>query len=100
MDKYEVMLYPRAYHDIDEIYAYIAFDKLAPENAKKQSDRIWEAIESLEHMPQSHQDRLEGKYAGKGYKQFVIDNYLVIFKIDEKTKIVYVITVVYQGRNI
>jgi toxin ParE1/3/4 len=31
MDKYEVMLYPRAYRDIDEIYAYIALEKLAPD---------------------------------------------------------------------
>lgn len=26
MDKYEVMLYPKAYRDIDDIYAYIAFE--------------------------------------------------------------------------
>ena len=31
MDKYEVMLYPQAYRDIDEIYAYIALEKQAPE---------------------------------------------------------------------
>ncbi len=37
MDKYEVMLYPRAYRDIDEIYAYIALEKLAPENAQGQT---------------------------------------------------------------
>ena len=68
MDKYEVMLYPQAYRDIDEIYAYIALEKQAPENAQGQTDRIWDAIDSLEFFPQSHQDRLEGKYAGKGYK--------------------------------
>ena len=67
MDKYEVMLYPQAYRDIDEIYAYIALEKQSPENAQGQTDRIWDAIDSLEFMPQSHQDRLEGKYAGKGY---------------------------------
>ena len=32
MDKYEVMLYPKAFRDIDDIYAYIAFEKLSPEN--------------------------------------------------------------------
>lgn len=54
------MLYPRAYRDIDEIYAYIALKKLAPENAKGQTDRIWKAIRALETFPASHQDRLEG----------------------------------------
>ena len=100
MEKYEVMLYPKAYRDIDEIYAYIALEKLAPENAKGQTDRIWDAIDSLETFPQSHQDRLVGRYAGKGYKQLLINNYVAIFKIDEKKKTVYVVTVQYQGRNL
>ena len=34
MAKYEVMLYPKAYRDIDDIYAYIALEKQSPENAK------------------------------------------------------------------
>ena len=99
MDKYEVMLYPKALRDIDEIYAYIALEKLAPENAQGQTDRIWDAIDTLEEFPQSHQDRTVGKYAGKGYKQLLIDNYVAIFKIDEDAKIVYVVSVQYQGMN-
>lgn len=99
MDKYEVKLYPRAYRDIEEIYAYIALEKLAPENAKGQTDRIWNALKTLEKFPASHQDRLEGRYAGKGYKQLLIDNYIAIFKIDEPKKTVYVVTVQYHGRN-
>lgn len=99
MDKYDVMLYPKAYRDIDDIYAYIAHEKLSPENAKGQTDRIWEAIKSLEELPESHQNRLVGRYSGKGYKQLIIDNYIVIFKIDKNVKKVFVVTVQYQGRN-
>ena len=99
MAKYEVMLYPKAYRDIDDIYAYIALEKQSPENAKGQTDRIWDAIESLEINPRAHQDRLVGGYAGKGYKQLLIDNYMAIFKIDEANKKVYVVTVQYQGRD-
>ena len=99
MDKYDVMLYPKAYRNIDDIYAYIAHEKLSPENAKGQTDRIWEAIKSLEELPESHQNRLVGRYAGKGYKQLIIDNYIVIFKIDKNVKKVFVVTVQYQGRN-
>ena len=100
MDKYGVMLYPKAFRDIDDIYAYSALEKLSPENAKGQTDRIWDAIKTLEYMPESHQNRLVGRYAGKGYKQLVIDNYLAIFKIDNVSKKVFVLTVQYQGRNI
>lgn len=84
---------------MEEIYRYIAIEKQVPENAKGQTDRIWKVIKNLEIFPDSHQDRLEGKYAGKGYKQLLVDNYMAIYKIDETEKTVYVITVQYQGRN-
>ena len=100
MDKYSVMLYPRAFRDIDDIYAYIALEKMSPENAKGQTDRIWDAIKSLEQLPESHQDRLVGRFAGKGYKQLIVDNYIIIFKIDKEQNRVYIVTVQYQGRNI
>ena len=100
MDKYSVILYPRAFRDIDDIYAYIAHEKMSPENAKGQTDRIWDAIKSLEQLPESYQDRLVGQFAGKGYKQLIVDNYIVIFKIDKEQNRVYIVTVQYQGRNI
>ena len=67
--KFEVLLYPKAYRDIEEIYAYIALEKMSPENAKGQTDRIWDAIFTLDEYPESHQDRQVGRYAGKDYKQ-------------------------------
>ena len=100
MDKYKVKLYKRAYKELDSIYRYIAYDKLSPENAKGQTDRIKTAILGLDTLPQSHQDRLVGRYAGKGYKQLIVDNYIAIFRIDESKKIVWVVTIQYQGRNI
>lgn len=100
MDKYEVKLNPKAYRDLDEIFSYIAVEKLSPENAKGQTERIREALAALDTFPQSHQDRTEGRYAGKGYKQLLIDNYMAIFKIDESTKTVNIITIQYQGRNV
>ncbi|MBE5969383.1 MAG: type II toxin-antitoxin system RelE/ParE family toxin [Lachnospiraceae bacterium] len=100
MAKYKVKLYEQAFKDLDEIFSYICYDKQAPQNAKNQTDRIKAAILGLESLPQSHQDRTVGIYANKGYKQLVIDNYLAIFKIDEKNKTVYIVTIIYQGRNI
>ncbi len=100
MDKYKVVLLKRAYRDIEDIYAYIAHEKLAQENAEGQMSRIKKAILGLDQFPQSHQDRIVGRYAGKGYKQLTIDNYFTIFRTDEKKKIVYVVTVQYQGRDL
>lgn len=100
MDKYNVKLNKRAFRDIDSIFDYIALEKLSPENAKGQTDRIWKALKSLETFPQSHQERIVGRYAGKNYRQLLIDNYIAVFRIDESTKTVFIVTVQYQGRNI
>jgi plasmid stabilization system protein ParE len=100
MDKYRIKLNKRAFKDIDSIFEYIALEKLSPENAKGQTDRIWNALKTLDTFPQSHQERNEGRYAGKGYRQLIIDNYIAIFRIDESTKTVYIVTVQYQGRNL
>lgn len=56
MDKYKVKVNPRAIRELDHIYECIANEKLAPENAKGQVDRIKKAILGLETFPQSHQE--------------------------------------------
>ncbi len=100
MKKYSVKLNPKAFRDIDDIFNYIAIEISSPATAKKQTNRIWQALKSLEKFPYAHQDRIDGKYANKGYKQLLIDNYMAIYKINEDEKSVYIITVIYQGCNI
>ena len=100
MNKYKVKLNPRAIRELDSIYQYIANEKLAPENAQGQVDRIKKAILGLDTFPESHQERNEGRYAGKSYRQLLIDNYIAIFRIDEPHKTVYVVTIQYQGQNL
>lgn len=80
MKKYKIQLNARAYRDLEEIFEYIANDLQSPEYAKGQTDRLWKSLKTLEIFPSSHQERLVGNYAGKGYRQLLIDNYLAIFK--------------------
>ena len=100
MDKYKVMLTPRAYRDIESIYVYIARELQSPNNAKMQTERLKSAIKGLTSFPHAHQERQFGRFADQGYRQLLTDNYLAIFRIDENDKSIYVITVQYHGRNI
>lgn len=99
LDKYRVKVSPKAIRELDNIYEYIAKEKLSPEHAKGQTERIKAAILSLNAFPESHQERNVGRYANKGYRQLLINNYIVIFRIDKVSRIIYVITVQYQGKN-
>ena len=65
MDKYKVKVNPKAIRELDQIYKYIANEKSAPENGKGQVVRIKKSILSLDTFPQAHQERNEGRYAGK-----------------------------------
>ena len=100
LDNYKVKINPRAVRDLDNIFAYIAFDKLSPQNARGQVERIKTSILSLRLFPYSHQEREEGRFANMGYRQLIIDNYIVIYRIDEAEKTVYVITIQYQSRDL
>ena len=100
LDKYTVKINPKAIRELNSIYEYIALNKLDFENAKNQVNRIKKSILNLDTFPQSHQERNEGKYAGKGYRQLLIDNYIAIFRIDETNKTVFVATIQYQGKNL
>lgn len=51
LDKYKVKLNSKARRDIEEIYKYIAVEKMAPENAKNQANRIKNAILNLDTFP-------------------------------------------------
>lgn len=99
MDKYQVNLNAKAYRDLDAIFAYIAIEKMSPHNAKAQTDRIKDALSSLAFFPFAHQEREEGSFANKGYRQLLIDNYMAIYRIDETRKQVHVVTIQYQGRD-
>lgn len=94
------MVYPKAFRDMDGIYSYIAIEKNSPEAAKNQTDRLIKAIYTLETFPESHQDRLAGRYAGRGYKQLLVDNYVVIYKVNRLKRTVYIVTVQYQRKNV
>ena len=100
MEHYKIVMNRRSVMDLQEIYRYIADEKGSPGNAKKQTDRIREAIMELSAFPQSHQERMIGRYANKGYRQLIVDHYLVIYKTDEQKKTVRIITIQHQLRNL
>lgn len=99
MDKYSVRLLSRALQDLDGIYAYIAETLLEPDTALSLVERIEEQICSLDHMPYRCPERKCGTYADCGYRQLLIENYTVIYRIDEAQKQVIVVTVRYSPSN-
>ena len=96
MDKYSVKLMSRALKDLEGIYNYIAHTLLEPETALNLVNRIEDAILSLDTMPYRCPERKQGAYANRGYRQLFVENYTIVFRINEAQKMVIVVTVRYS----
>ena len=96
MDNYAVKLMSRALRDLDSIYQYIAGELLEPGTAENLVSQIEDAILSLEQMPYRCPERKRGVYANRGYRQLFVKNYTVIYRVDEKTRTVLIVTVRYS----
>jgi plasmid stabilization system protein ParE len=91
-----VKLLSRAYRDLEDIYEYIATRLQEPGIAQKLADKLEEGIFSLETFPHRCTMRKNGAYADKGYRQLFVNNFTVIFRVDEAKKQVIVVTVRYS----
>lgn len=81
---------------MDGIYDYIARTLLEPGTALNLAGRIEDAILSLETMPYRCPERKRGAYANRGYRQLFVENYTVVFRINEAKKTVVMVTVRYS----
>lgn len=95
MDKYEVRLMNQALQDLNEIYGYIESNLQEPGVAVELLDALESEILSLEYLPYRCSERRAGSFANSGYRQLMVKNYIVIYRIDEAHKQVLVVTVRY-----
>ena len=99
MDEYKVKLLAKAAYDLNNIYEYIVeeFDEI--KIAENLVELIENAILSLSEMPYRGALRKNGAFANKGYRQLFVRNFTVIYRIDEMTKTVLIVTVRYTPSN-
>lgn len=92
--KFNVELTEQADKDLRSIYLYISVDLNSPENAIKQIKRLWDAILSLDELPQRYHRYEDEPWHSRDIRVLPVDNPFV------KEKIVRIATVMYSGRNI
>ena len=84
----------RARQDLRNIYEYISYDLLVPETATRQTRR------SLDEMPMRHRLYDDEPWHSQGVRFFPVDNYLVFYLPDETKNTVYIVRIIYSGRDI
>lgn len=100
MSEWRVVLTPEFRQEFKDIYAYIAEVLLVPDTAKKQAMRILEHVERLNEMPSRFLLVEKEPWRSRGLRKMIVDNYIVFYYPNEKSKEVVVFHVFYGGRNI
>lgn len=97
---YEVTTTNQADVDLRDIYEYIAFELLSPDNASGQLKRLEEHIMGLEKFPEKFKLYEKEPWRSRGLRVMSVDNYLVFYFISKAEGIVTVIRVMYVGRDV
>lgn len=100
MKQYNVRYSPQAVEDLQSIYNYIAIDLFAPMTANKLICKIQKQVKELKEMPYRF-----SKFEGEVLTEFeihkaIVDNYLIIYLVEDNSKTVVILRVVYAGMNI
>lgn len=88
-------MFPQAYRDIDKIYEQVLLVSNYADDAIALAENLEKAILSLEEQPYRGTERKYGFYAFKGYRQLIVENYIIIYEVLENEKVVAVVTVKY-----
>lgn len=97
---YEVIITRQADADLREIYEYIAFELLSPENAATQLNRLEDNIMGLADFPEKYKRYENEPWYSRGMRVMPVDNYLVFYILNKKQNTVIILRVMYGGRDI
>jgi len=100
---YRVRLQPNAASDMAEIGQYIAQTLRSPTSAYNLKNKFHKGAQSLSNMPY----RCPAAQLSKSFKQQIggecrklrIDNYLMLYQINEEEKVVSIMRVIYGRRD-
>lgn len=97
--EYKIKLTDEFLEEIEEISDYISNNLKAIDASNRLRVKVMESILILEDSPKIYEeieklDRLERRY-----RRIVVNNYIILYTIDETEKSIYVAHIYYAGRN-
>lgn len=83
-----------------DIFSYIAYTLMEPETAKRLTRRIMDEIEGLDAFPMRYPVYPHEPWHSFGMRHFPVGNYLVFYFPKEKSETVFILRIMYGGRDI
>ncbi|OEF96668.1 type II toxin-antitoxin system RelE/ParE family toxin [Desulfuribacillus alkaliarsenatis] len=99
MSRYLIGITEPAEEDLRQIGKYITKEFLSPVTAKEVINKIGNEILRLEIMPLRNAIVPDERLTLLGIRKIIVDNYLVFYIVEESSRIVTVIRILYKRRN-
>lgn len=99
MPSYEIIMTPDATKDVAELRDYIADVLLAPDTALTFIRTIRGEIGKLSRMPERIKPVDDEPWHSRGIRKMIVKNFYVYYRIDEDSRRVYIMNVIYDKRD-
>ena len=96
---YDLLITKAADQDLDGIVEYIAVNLSNPSAAGAFLDSVAACYRVLRETPLAYAECSDKPLQAKRYRKAVIDNFLLVYRTDEKTRKVYVLRFFYGGQD-
>ncbi|MBU7007691.1 type II toxin-antitoxin system RelE/ParE family toxin [Phosphitispora fastidiosa] len=96
---YKLVISKEAHKDIDDIVHYIAVELANPTAAASFLDDVEKSYIEVVNNPRMYSRCQDARLGREGYRKIVIKNYLVLYRIDDEAKKVFIVRIIYGGRN-
>lgn len=88
-----------ALNDLQGIFDYISLNLLEPVTAANQTERIMDAADSLDNMPQRHRRYDREPWHSRGLRALPVDNYVIFYLPNKSKGTVYIIRIMHGRRD-
>ncbi|MCD8088928.1 MAG: type II toxin-antitoxin system RelE/ParE family toxin [Oscillospiraceae bacterium] len=96
---YKIEVTPHASEDLEEIVSYIEGTLANAAAAAAFLDAVEECYDELEAMPFLFEECRDPQLKALGYRRAVIKHYVMVYRVDEAEKTVYILRFFYGARE-
>ena len=96
---YKLVVSELAHEDLYRIISYIKNTLCAPQAATRFTDQVEQCYKHLKSNPLIYALCSDERLEKEGYRRAVINNYIIVFKVDEKTRVVSIYRFFYGAED-
>ena len=95
---YQVRITPRAQRDLDDLYNCLMLNA-SPAVARSEVARLIDAVRGLRYLPYRFAVPRSGRRQGTALRAMVVSPYVVRYRVEEKPRVVRVLTIRHGARR-